>query len=48
MAKKSYDNVSGILISFKNFENAIRNGTVCNTADYVQQIPETYDCFQLR
>ena len=48
MQKMSYDNVSCVLIAFKNFENVMKNPNFqSNIASNCETIPENYDFYEL-
>ena len=49
MKKMSYDNVSAIIIAFKNFENVMKDPNfVSYTADQCEMIPEAYDFYEIQ
>ena len=48
MDRMSYDNITAILISFKNFENAMNDPNfVANIDNKVGLLPEKIDCYDI-
>lgn len=49
MKKMSYDNVSAVIIAFKNFEYVMKDPNFASyTADQCDMIPEAYDFYELQ